>query len=155
MGLIPFQPARWTGNGPEVRQELPEASATISIGTPLQRDANPEYVEEHAGGATVTGIVGVAMATVAAGTPAFGTKIPMAVAGLGMEFLGQIWDVSESEVATPVLATHLGNDFGMVKISGNWYVDEEDTTNVVLIVTAIYPDIKAVLFKFIHSAIGD
>jgi hypothetical protein len=41
----------------------------------------------------------------------------------------------------------------MVEASGNWYVDEEDESNVVLRVMRVLPQINACLFRWIGSAI--
>jgi hypothetical protein len=156
MGLMPFQPARKAEGSCEVRQMTPTASASITNGAPVQRNAtDPEKIEEATGGATVTGIIGVAIAAAVSGTPEFGDTIPVAIASQDQEFLGQIWDVSGGVVALPVKATHEGVEFGVVEISTRWYVDEEDTTDHVVRVTKVFPEIYAVLFKFISTAIGE
>ena len=155
MSAFHFQPARRASGAPEIRQITPESSATIALGEVLQRDTNPEFVEPHAGGATVTGILGISMGVVTAGTPAFDNVVPVAIANVDQEFLGKVWDVSGSVVQTAAVATHEGVSFGVVKISGQWYVDEEDTTDVVVRVTKVLLDINAVLFKFLASAVVD
>lgn len=153
MGLHHFQPARRSSGAPEIRNIQPTSAATLTLGEPVQRNStDPELIEAHAGGTTVTGILGVAMAGVTSGTPDFDTVIPVAIANVDQEFLGQVYDVSESAVATAVVGTHEGVSFGMVESGGNWYVDEEDTTNVVLRVTKVLTDINCVLFKFLPSA---
>ncbi len=154
MGLFHFQPARRASGAPEIRNLQPTSSATLTLGEPVQRNSSdPELIEAHAGGATVTGILGVAMAEVDSGTPDFDTVIPVAIANVDQEFLGMVYDVSGSAVATAAAATHEGVSFGMVEVGGNWYVDEEDTSNVVLRVTKVLPDINCVLFKFLSSAV--
>lgn len=153
MPAFHFQPSRRASGAPEIRQMIVEASATIALGEVLQRDSDAEEVEPHAGGATVTGILGVSMGVATAGTAAFDDRIPVAIANLDQEFLGTVWDVSGSAVATAAVGTHEGVSFGVVKVSGQWYVDEEDTTDVVVRVTKVLLDINAVLFKFITSAV--
>lgn len=157
MGQLHFQPSRSNLSAPEVVNGEPEASATISLGAPVARNSgDASKFEEHAGGATVTGIVGVAMQAVASGAPDFGTEMQVAKAGPNQEFLGQVYDSGGSAVATVAGdGTYLGNDYGMVEVSGDWYVDEDDTSDVVLTVTKELPEINAVLFKFISSAIED
>lgn len=156
-GLIHFQPSR-SNLAPEIRNENIQSSATFTIGAPLQRDTVEDDVEEHAGGATVTGIIGVAMVGVASGVPAakggtaYGTTIPVAIAGQTVEFLGQL--INSGTVQTPDDSNE-GTQYGMIKVSNNWYVDEADTSDVVLTVTKVLPEIKAVLFKFLASAIAD
>lgn len=157
MGLIAFQPAQRSGQAPEFREFTIESSATFTIGAPLQRDATPADIEEHAGGATVTGIIGVAMFGATSGVPAlkgstsYGTKMTVGIANTDQIFLGQM--MNASVLQTPNTANN-GVSYGMIKVSGDWFVDEADTTNVVLTILTIYPNIKAVLFKFISTAIG-
>ena len=43
----------------------------------------------------------------------------------------------------------------MVKSGSDWYVDAADITNVHLTVTKEMPEINAVLFKFLATAISD
>jgi hypothetical protein len=153
MGLIYFQPSAGS-EPPEILHYTPEGSATLTLGEPVQRDANPELVEAHVGGATVTGILGTALGTVTAGAiPHVGTKVQVAIANRKTLWLGQVYDVSASAVATAAVDTHEGVQFGMIEAGGNWYVDEEDTSNVVLRVVKVLTHINAVLFRWIGSAI--
>lgn len=155
---IRMAPAQFGGlNSPPVRNFAVEASAEIAIGEVVQRDStNPEQIEPHAGGATVTGILGVAMGlTSAAGTPIFDDKIPVALAVENIEFIGQILDTGGGNVIATVAgdATYLGNQYGIIKNSGVWYLDEDDTTHVVTEVMQELPELNAVLFRFLDSAI--
>ncbi len=157
MGLIAFQPSQRASGAPEYREFDIQASATFTIGAPLQRDSTPADIEEHGGGATVTGIMGVAMFGATSGVPAlkgstsYGTKMIVGIANTDQLFLGQM--MNASVLQTPNSA-NLGVDYCMIKVSSSWYVDEADESNVVLTILKIMPDIKAVLFKFIPSAIG-
>jgi hypothetical protein len=153
MGLIYFQPSAGS-EPPEILHYTPESTATLTLGEPVQRDTNPELIEAHAGTTTVTGILGTALGTCVSGVvPHPGSKVMVAIANRKTLWLGQVWDVSASAVATAAVATHEGVEFGMVEASGNWYVDEEDTSNVVLRVVRVLPQINAVLFRWIGSAI--
>ncbi len=154
MGLIYFQPSRREGP-PEILHYEPESSATIALGEPVQRNSSdPELIEAHAGGATVTGILGTALGTADAGEVPFGSTVQVAIARRDTLWLGQVYDVSAGAVATAAKATHEGNEYGMVEpTAGEWYVDEEDTSNVVLRVVRVLPQINAVLFRWIGSAI--
>jgi len=154
MGLIYFQPSRREGP-PEIIHYPPTSSATLALGEPVQRNSSdPEQIEAHAGGATVTGILGTALGTVTSGTVPFGSTVQVAIARRDTLWLGQIYDVSASAVATAAAGTHEGNEYGMVEpTAGEWYVDEEDTSNVVLRVVKVLPKINACLFRWIGSAI--
>jgi hypothetical protein len=154
MGLIYFQPSAGS-EPPEILHYTPESSATLTLGEPVQRNSSdPELIEAHAGGATVTGILGTALGTVAAGViPHVGTKVQVAIANRKTLWIGQVYDVSASAVATAAVATHEGVQFGMIEAGGRWYVDEEDTSNVVLRVVRVHLQLNAVLFRWIGSAI--
>jgi hypothetical protein len=154
MGLIYFQPSQGS-EPPEVLHYAPTSAATLTLGEPVARDgSDPEQVAAHAGGATVTGILGTAMGTVASGSmPHPGSKVMVAIANRKTLWLGQVYDISASAVATAAAATHEGVQYGMVEVGGSWYVDEEDVTHVVLRVVKVLPQINAVLFRWIGSAI--
>lgn len=153
MGRHAIQPSRRAAGTPEIRQMVPTAAADLTKGEPVQRNAaDPDLIEAHAGGATVTGILGFAMGPVSAGEPAYGDTIPVAIANTDTEFLGQM--MNAGSLVTPVAATHLGVSYGLIEVNGAWYVDEADTTNVVVRITEVFPDIGCVLFKVLPSAIG-
>ena len=156
MGLIPFQPAQRASGAPEYREFDIQAAATFATGAPMQRDTTPSDIEEHVGTTTVTGIIGVAMFGSSTGVPdgkgstAYGTKMIVGIANTDQLFLGQL--TTASAVVTPTKSDI--QDYGMLKVGSNWFVDQDDTGNVVLQVVKIYPNIDAVLFKFIPSAIS-
>ena len=155
MGFRNFQPS-FDNDPPDILHMTPTSSATLALGEPIQRNSGtPSQIEAHDGGATVTGIVGTALGTVASGTvPHPGTKVMVALANTRTLWLGQIYDVSASAVATAAVATHEGVQYGMVEpTAGEWYVDEEDESNVVLTVVRVLTQINCVLFRWLESAI--
>ena len=162
MGLIRFQPSRRSAGAPEVKEFDIQSSASFPDGAPLQRDTVQKDIEEHAGGATVTGIIGVSMFGVSSGVPAakggtaFGTKMLVAIANRDTEFVGTM--INGSTIQTPN-SDNDGTEYGIVKVSGEWYVDEGDsgTTgngHVVLTTTGFDANRKIVFFKFIDSAVS-
>lgn len=155
MGFIPIQPSR-SQQAPEYLQMDPSASVTLTIGEPVQRvSGTPSQIEAFSGGGTVLGLVGFNQGKVVSGTPEIGTTTPVAVARQDTLYMGQIYDVSESAVATAVVTTHEGNDYGLIEAGGNWYVDEEDETNVHVFVVKVLTELNAVLFRVIASVIAD
>jgi len=153
---IKFKPSRTTLSAFEVRNALPESSATFVVGAPLQRDnTNTDEIEEHAGGATVTGIIGVAGAPVTSGTPEFRSDALYYAANQQTEFVGQVISSGTVQTISTTPGTYEGNEYGMVKSGSDWYVDAADITNVHLTVTKEMPEINAVLFKFLATAISD
>ena len=151
-----FAPARKSSGAFEVRNALVESSATIVKGAPLARDnTNTDEVLEHAGGNTVTGIVGVAGEDATAGTPEFGPDLLYYVASQEVEFVGQVINGGTVQTISTTPGEFEGNEYGIIKDGGEWYVDGADEVDVVLRVTKEIPEINAVLFKFIASAIID
>ncbi|MEE8113326.1 MAG: hypothetical protein V3T23_03120 [Nitrososphaerales archaeon] len=158
MGLTRFQPSRRSSGPPEVKEFDIQASATFPHGAPMQRDTVESDIEEHAGGATVTGIIGVSGFGASSGVPAakgstgFGTRMLVYIAQQDIEFAGTM--INAGTVQTPN-AGNDGTEYGMLKVVGEWYVDEADTTNVVLTITGFDANTQIVFFKFLASAIAD
>lgn len=156
--MIRFKPARTSLGAFEIRNALVNSSATINVGDPIRRNSsNTDEIEEHPAGGTTTGFLGIAGAPAVSGTPDFGSDLLYYVLNQQTEFVGQVYDVSASAVITisTTPGTYEGNSYGLIQISGNWYVDEEDTSQVVIRVTEEMPEINAVLFKFLTAAIVD
>jgi hypothetical protein len=158
MGLTRFQPSRRSSGPPEAKEFTIQGSATFPHGAPMQRDTVEAEIEEHAGGSTVTGIIGVSMFGASSGVPAakgstaYGTKMMVAIAQQDIEFAGTM--INSTTIQTPNSGND-GTEYGMVKVSGEWYVDEADTSNVVLTVTGFDANLKIVWFKFLASAISN
>lgn len=161
MGFVHIQPAARADGPWEVRNFSIESGATFKQGAPVARDGtNTENVEEHAGGATVTGLLGFAMVGVSSGVPeakgdvAYGATIPVALANDDTEFMGPL--LNADAIVTPVKATHEGVSYGLIKHSTllYWGVDEADTTNVHVRITRVFPELKLVAFKVLPSVIG-
>ena len=156
MGLIPFQPAQRASGAPEYREFDIDGSATFTIGAPMQRAGTPSDIEEHSGDTDVTDLIGVALFGATSGVPAakgstaYGTKMIVGIANLDQLFLGQL--TASGAVVTPTDSDI--RTYGMLKVSNDWYVDQDDTGNVILQVIKIYPNIDAVLFKFNSAAIS-
>jgi len=157
MGLIRFQPSRRSSGSPEYKEFAIQSSATFPSGAPMQRDTVPADIEEHAGAGTTTGIIGVSMFGSSSGVPAakgstaFGTKMIVAIANRDTEFVGTM--INGSTVQTPVAANN-GVAYGFVKVSGEWYVDEGDTSDTVLTVTGIDINRLLIFFKFLDASVS-
>lgn len=149
---IRFQVARLpAGKSPNVQSYPIDSAASFTRGAVLALDAQGE-VTEHAGGATVTGILGVALqGTSAAGTPDFGDEIQVAIADRNQIFMGQL--INAGTIQTASDAT-IGDTYGVIEVSDEWYVDEADTTNVVVEIVDTDDDLNVVFFKFIESALA-
>ena len=156
MGLIAFQPAQRASGPPEYREFDIDGSATFTIGAPMQRAGTPSDIEEHSGGSDVTDLIGVALFGATSGVPAlkgstsYGTKMTVGIANLDQLFLGQL--TASGAVVTPAVSDI--RTYGMLKVGNDWFVDQDDTSQVILQVVTIYPNIDAVLFKFNSAAIS-
>lgn len=151
---IRFQPAKFGGNTSVQGIELPiEATAEFTRGAVLALNAGE--VEEHGGGATVTGILGVAgHGTEGAGdsTSPSGQAVVFK-AHPGQMYMGQCLNDS-SEVETDLSALEVGDTYGIIKHTDDvWYIDLDDETNVVATIEKIDDDLDIVLFKFLDSAV--
>ena len=157
MGLIPFQPAQRASGAPEYREFDIQGSATFTTGAPMQRNGTPSDIEEHAGSSTTTGIIGVALFRATSGVPAakgstaYGTRMIVGIAHPDQLYLGQL--TNAGAVVTPTTSDI--RTYGMLKVTNDWFVDQEDTGgDVILQVVTIYPNIDAVLFKFLAASIS-
>ena len=157
MGLIPFQPAQRASGPPEYRAFDIQGSASFTTGAPMRRDTVPSDIEEHGGGSDTTGVIGVAMFGATSGVPAakgstaYGTRMIVGIAHPDQLYLGQL--TNAGAVVTPAKSDM--RTYGMVKVTNDWYVDQEDTGgDVILQVVMIYPNIDAVLFKFLAASIS-
>lgn len=158
MGLIRFQPSRRSGGAPEVKEFDIQSSASFPDGAPMQRDTVESDIEEwDPSGNNVTGVIGVSMFGVSSGVPAakggtaFGTKVLVAIANRDTEFVGTM--INGTTIQTPN-SENDGTEYSVLKVSGEWYVDEGDTSDVVLTITGFDANRKVVFFKFIDSAVS-
>ena len=159
MGLIRFQPSRRSGGAPEVKEFDIQAAATFPDGAPMQRDSVESDIEEwDESGNNVTGVIGVSMFGVSVGVPAakggtaFGTRVLVAIANQDTEFVGTM--INATVIQTPV-AGNDGTDYGIIKVSNEWYVDEADTTDKIVTITGFDANRQIVFFKFLASAVSN
>lgn len=158
---MPFrmQPAQFPHGGwPEGTDRVPGSDQTYPTGTPVTWATGSQELDEHALGATVTGIAGVSMEGVSAGdahNPS-GT-VNFAKATRSNVFVSKL--VNGSGVVQTPDAANIGLSYGLLKVGTGldmWFgVDESDTTNVVVKVVGIDTERDLVFFKFIESAIQE
>ncbi len=149
---IHIQPAKFGGNTSVKGLELPiEATAEFTIGAPLALNAGE--VEEHAGTTVVDGILGISgHGTEAAGdseSPS-GDCVVFKAHG-GQVYLGQMTDTGV--VKTDLSSVVIGTEYGFLKVGDDWFVDFEDTGDVVLTIEKVDDDLDIVWFKFLDSAV--
>lgn len=151
---IRFQPAKFPrGEAPDVQEITPGSTATFLRGAPVALSSG-ELIE-HAGATTVTGIVGVALHGCDTGvSDSPSGQVAVAKAAHGQVYIGQC--ISSSAVVTDLAGASvaIGDQYGMLKhTTDEWFVDLDDTTNVVLEISRFDDNLDIVWFKFLDSAI--
>lgn len=158
---MPFamQPAQFPQGGwPEGTERTPGSDQTYPRGTPVTWDESTQELDEHAGGATVTNILGISLEGVSAGVAQNPSgKVSFARATPNNIFVAKL--INGSAVVQTVDAANIGVQYGILKVSTGlnqwWGVDESDTTDVVVEVTGIDEERNVVFFKFITSAVEE
>lgn len=159
---MPFrmQPARFPlGGYPEGSERTPGSDQLYPPGTPVTFDTGSQELDEHAGGATVTDVLGVSFSgcasTGVADDPS--GKVVYASAARGNIFVAKLTN-GAGTVQTPDEA-NLDVSYGILKNGAGldqwWSVDESDAVNVVVQVVGIDTERDLVFFKFIESAIQE
>ena len=126
-----------------------EASMSWTAGAPLVVDSSTKELEEWAGGADATQIVGIAQK---AATTTTGADVPYYEANPYNIFAGSI--INDTS-AIALAASHINTNYSLIKSGDNWYIDINDTTSADVKVEIIAPidpigDTNArVAFRFI------
>ena len=141
-------------------ERAPGSDQTYPIGTPVTWDTGSQELDEHAGGATVTDILGLSLEGVDSGSADNPSgNVNFAYAGRANVFMAALTNGSGT-VQTPDGA-NVNVQYGFLKngsgLDAWWSVDEDDTSNVVLEVIGYDTNLNGgngvVFFKFIESAI--
>lgn len=154
-----MQPAQFPAGGwPEGTERSPGSDQTYPAGTPVTWDEATGELDAHAGGATVTNILGVSLEGVVSGDADNPSgNVSYAKANRTNVFAAQL--INGSGVVQTVDEGNLGGRYGILKVgSGSsqwWGVDEADTTDVVVEVVEIDTHRNLVFFKFLESAIEE
>lgn len=153
--MFRIQPSRTpSGMTPEGFGYPPDSAATFAKGALVTLDAQGE-VAEHAGGVTVIDVLGIAMEGCAAGVSDNPSgDVEVAVANRETHFIGGAYDTGAP--TEDVSAVILGETYGLIKhTDGVWYVDLDDTTNVLVQITKIIQEtnLNVLQFKFLESTL--
>lgn len=146
-----IQPAKTPAGEVAEVQAYPVATGeTFPIGAPVTLESG-ELNEIDVN--DVTNIIGIALqAASVAGTPDFGDEVEVAIANATTQFAAPCAD--SGAFTTDLSGVTVGDQYGVLKVSGEWYVDLDDSSNVVFEVVKIYDDIDMVLVKFISSTLA-
>ena len=140
---------------PVVANDPIVAAQTFKKGAPLTLNAGA--VQEHAGGSTVTGLYGFALFGATSGAPSggFGSTMGVSRATRTTVFSGEMLTGGAGGTKkTDLSAVTKDQRYGLIKSSaGDWYVDFDDTTDVMVEIVGKDPKNGIVLFKVIESAL--
>lgn len=158
--MSPFrmQPAQVGAGVPEITDYDLDTAATFVKGALLAETSGA--ATEHAGGTTVTGVLGIALdGTTAAGTASSPSgQVSVAIANRRTKFVAQCYDAGAP--ITDASAVTVGDQYGLIKHTDDvWYVDLDDVANpLVEVVKVILRDgpnqTDLVLVKFLESTLA-
>lgn len=150
-----IQPSKFgQQKAPDSQQYTPNATLSIERGAVVTYDNANDELDEHAGGATVDGILGVSGHGCASGESDDPSGLVLVFKAKDQEFCGPV--LSSGAQQTDLSGISIHDEFGIIKHTDNvWYVDQDDVTNVVLAVTKIDDDLDLVWFRFLESAIQE
>ena len=153
---IRMQPSRFgTSPAPNVQGYTPGAGQTYLRGAVVTYVVASDDVDEHAGGAVVTLVLGVSAHDVTAGVSDDVSGNVTVYKALDQEFAGSVLTAA-SAVATDLSGVSIGDTFGIIKHTDNeWYVDLGDTGDVVLTISKIDDNLNIVWFRFLLSAVQE
>lgn len=151
------QPSQVGSGVPEILDYPVESSAEFEKGALMA--LNSGEAEEHGGGTTVTGVLGISLdGTTAAGTAASPSgEVSVALANRMTRFVFQAYDAGAP--ITDASAVTVGDQYGLIKHTNNvWYVDLDDVAfPLVEVVKVIQPDgpgqTDLLLVKFLESTL--
>jgi len=132
MGRI-FEPAEWHGSFPAYQTVVYDSAETFGAGAPVITAADGEVT---VAAADPTQIMGIAMH--AAGTgPGFSiaggvtqvtnraNEVTVCVVDADTVFSGRM---TNAGATVAPLQTHVGEEYGIIAVSGEWTIDETETT---------------------------
>jgi len=153
--MISIQVSRTVSGGiAEHDERVLKAAQTFTKGAPLAQDNTDSTILEHAGGVVVVGLLGFATA------PANRTdfpdippgKVTVAIANDSTRFHSPVISAGAFVVDIKTQAIFIGEQFGLLEVSGVWGVDLDETTSLLVEITRIEPDLNVVEFKVLPSA---
>jgi hypothetical protein len=152
-----MQPARFPAGGwPEGDERTPGSDQTYPRGVPVTWDTSSQELDVHAGGATVTNVLGISLDGVASGTADNPSgKVNVALANRTNVFVAKL--INGSGTVQTADEANVNVAYGLLVVGSGatqwWGVDESDTSNVHVEVIDIDTERNLVYFKFIESVI--
>ncbi len=155
MGAFPMQPGQQKGSAGDVPDvsNLDNGSITCNKGRVITNTSGSAVL--HALASTVTGVYGVSLEKCTSGTsegPA-STLLAIARADRNTIFVSKV--VVSGAVTTDLSSLTIGDQYGLITVSGQDYVDFDDTSQVLVQIVKIDDELNVVWFVFIESTLQD
>ncbi len=148
-----MQPGKVKGSGGKVPDvvEMDAGSITCTKGRVITLTSGSAVL--HALGGTVTNMYGVSLEGAAAGVGDGPDSDILVVARFdrNVEFVSKV--VVSGAVTADLSSLTVGDQYGMITVSSQDYIDFDDTAQVVATITKIDDDLNVVWFALIESAI--
>lgn len=150
-----IQPSKFgQQKAPDSFQYTPNATLSVERGAVVTYDTGNDELDEHAGGATVTGILGVTGHGCSSGESDDPSGLVLVNKAKDQEFVGPM--LESAAIKTDLSDVSIGDQYGIIKHTDDiWYVDFDDTGDVVVQITKIDDDLDLVWFRFLESAIQE
>ena len=152
---MPFytQPGRTLGSGGDVPNvnNLDAGSITCNKGRVVTNTSGSAVL--HGLVATVTGVYGITLEGAAAGVAdgPDSSLIAIAVADRNTEYVSKV--IVSGAITADLSNLTVGDQYGMITVSSQDYIDYDDTSNVIAQITKIDDDLNVVWFLFLESAL--
>ena len=153
---MPFQmqPARQKGSAGDVPDvvTLLAASLTCSKGQLVKNSTGTAIIHPLAGNVLL--VYGVTLEADVSGTSdgPDSTLLHIARADVRTEFISKVVN-SSGVIQTDLSSLSVGNEFGILTNSNQDYVDKDDTSDKLVLITKIDDDLNVVWFTFIPSTL--
>jgi len=151
---MPFftQPGRTLGSAGDVPNVVNVDAGTITCNKGRVVTLTAGAAVLHGLAATVTNVYGITLEGAAAGVPDNpGTLLAIAVADRNTEFVSKV--VVSGAITTDLSNLTVGDQYGMILVSSQDYIDYDDTSDVIAQITKIDDDLNVVWFLFLESAL--
>ena len=151
---MPFytQPGRTLGSAGDVPNVVNLDAGTITCNKGRVVTNTTGSAVLHGLAATVTGVYGITLEGAASGvTDGPGTLLAIAVADRNTEYVSKV--IVSGAITDDLSSMTVGDQYGMITVSSQDYIDFDDTTHHIAQITKIDDDLNVVWFLFLESAL--
>lgn len=148
------------GKVPDVRSQKYKTSEVIVQGSLLARDANGELILHL--GLTNVNVVGVALEKAASKPGWDAANSPTVITGRVQEVsfaeadIDTVWSIRQEDGSGNLvtgLQVHIGEQYGVLNVSGEWRIDRSETTTKIFRIVDVDLNEGLTFVKFLAAAI--